>query len=148
MLWHTGARVGEALSIKLSDLDLKNNRIFVANKIYKGEQEALLLTPEALRIAEQAQELAILRKDKKLFQWRKTALPNDLVKKAERKFGAKIEGRGLHGFRRAFANKLFEQHLEITEIQEIMRHRNITTTLDHYKEFRQKELIEKMSKKL
>jgi len=43
-LWNTGVRCGEALEIKLSDVDLEKNRIFVFNKVHKGKQEFLLLT--------------------------------------------------------------------------------------------------------
>ena len=146
-LWHTGARVGETLTIKLSDLDLKNNRIFVPNKIYKGEQEALLLVPDAVKIVEQVKEIAVKRGDKKLFRWKETRLPNKIMERAERNTGIKIEGRGLHGFRRSFTDGLFENGLNIPDVKDILRHRNITTTDKHYRSFKQKDLIEKMSRK-
>jgi integrase/recombinase XerD len=146
-LWNTGARVGETLTIKLSDLDLKNNRIFVPNKIYKGQQEALLLTPEAVEIVEQVKELAIARGDAKLFSWKDTGLPNKIMERAEKKLGTKIESRGLHGFRRGFTDKLIDDGLEILDVKDILRHKDIKTTEEFYRSFRQKELIEKMSKK-
>ena len=107
-----------------------------------------MLTPEAARLVEQAQELALERKDGKLFSWKETQSPNRIIKRVENSIGIKAESHGLHGFRRAFANRLFEQKLEITDIQEIMRHRDIQTTLRYYKEFKQRELIKKMSEKL
>jgi integrase len=147
-LWNTGARCGEALTIKLNDLDLLNNRILVPNKIYKGKQELLLLTPKAVRITEQAQELAILRGNNKLFSWKEIKYPNGIIIRAERKLEMKIEGRGLHGFRRSFSNRLFKQKLTIPDVQDIMRHKNIKTTIEHYREFYPELLIEEMSKKL
>ena len=146
-LWHTGARVGETLNIKLSDLDLQNNRIFIQNKIYKGLQETLLLIPEAVMVVERAVELADVRGDGKLFSWEDTSQPNDLVRRAEARIGIKKAGRGLHGLRRTFSDRLFEMDLSIPDVKDIMRHKNIKTTDDHYRSFREKELIEKMSRK-
>ena len=51
-------------------------------------------------------------------------------------------------FRRSFTDGLFENGLNIPDVKDILRHRNITTTDKHYRSFRQKDLIEKMSKKL
>ena len=147
-LWNTGARCGEALSIKLPDLDLKNSRINIPNKMYKGESEALLLIPEAVKIVEQVQNMAIRRGDEKLFSWKSRTAPNKVVARAEKKLGAKIKERGLHGFRRAFADRLFEKGLDIPEVKDIMRHRNIETTMKYYRSYQQKKLIEKMSKRL
>ena len=129
-------------------MDFKYNRIIIANKIFKGQQEALLLTPEALKIVEQARKLAEFRGDEKLFVWDDTNAPNKIIKRLERKLGMKADGRGLQGFRRAFCNRLFERGLDIVDIQEIMRHRNIETTLNYYKEFKQSLLVKKMGEKL
>ena len=59
---------------KIEWLDLENKRILVSNKIYKGKQEALLLIPEAIKVVEQAKELAVKRGDTKLFSWKKNLL--------------------------------------------------------------------------
>jgi len=147
-LWNTGARVGESLKIKLSDLDLQNKRILVSNKIYKGKQEALLLIPEAVKVVEQAKELAIKRGDTKLFSWKKTCYPNESVRRAELNLDMRIKGRGLHGFRRAFSNRLCNSKLSIIDIQEAMRHGSIDITMKYYKEFRPDKLIKKMSEVL
>ncbi len=147
-LWHTGSRCGEALEIKTSDIDLKNNRILIANKIFKGEQEYLLLTEQAVNIVNQLVELTKKRNDGKLFSWKETRLPNRCLERAENNLGLKIEGRGLHGFRRGFADRLFENCLEIPEVQEIMRHREINTTINHYKTTKQRMLLDKMNEKL
>jgi integrase len=133
---------------ELSDLDLPNSRIFVPNKNFKGKQETLLLTPESVNIVEQARELAKERDDEKLFSWKATNGPNRVIRRAEQSIGIKIGERGLHGFRRAFANRLFKQGMAIVDVQEIMRHKDIQTTLKYYKEFREKELLEKMAEKL
>ena len=147
-LWHTGARVGETLSIRLSDIKLEKKCIFVPNKIYKGEQEALLLIPEAIKIVEQVSELASQRGDDKLFSWKSGQLPNLMAVRAEEKLNIKIHDRGLHGIRRAFCDRLFEKGLSIPEVQDIMRHRDIQTTINYYRSFKQQELVNKMSEKL
>jgi integrase len=147
-LWHTGARVGETLNIKLTDLDLLNNRIIVNKKKNKCKQELQLLTPEAVKIVEEAKEFAILRGDKKLFSWKETRLLNRIVERAERNIGIKKEGRGLHGFRRAFTRKLAKNKITIPDMQDILRHKSIGITMKHYNEYRPEELVEEMSKKL
>ena len=144
-LWLTGARVGESTSIKLSDLDLNKNCIFVPNKIFKGEQEFLLLIPEAVKIVEQIKELAILRGDTKLFSWKQARLPNLIVGRAEKKLGIKIEGRSLHGFRRSLPDRLFDMNLTVPDVQKIMRHRDISVTMKHYDRYLKQNLIDKMT---
>jgi integrase len=100
-LWNTGARCGETLAIKLDDIDLENSCILVPNKLYKGEQETLLLLPAAVKIVEQAIDFAAVRGDGKLFSWKETKLPNKIMRRAENNLQIKKDGRGLHGFRRA-----------------------------------------------
>ena len=144
-LWLTGARVGETLTIHLKDLDLTNKRISVPNKLFKGQQEYLLLVPEAVEIVKHIKELAIERKDNKLFSWKERRLPNRIMERAEHNIGIKKEGRGLHGFRRGFSDRLFEMGLDIPDVQEVMRHRDIATTIKHYKKMQQEKLIDKMT---
>ena len=92
--------------------------------------------------------MAIKRGDTKLFSWKKTCYPNEFVRRAELSLGMRIKGRGLHGFRRAFSNRLCNSELSIIDIQEAMRHGSIDITMKHYKEFRPDKLIKKMSEVL
>ena len=147
-LWNTGARVGETLKIKLTDLDLENNRIFVSNKIFKGKQEALLLIPEAVKIAEQAKEFAIQRGGNKLFSWKTTRYPNRIMERAENNLKSKKQGRGLHGFRRSFTDRLIDSGIEITDAKDILRHKDIKTTEEHYRRADEIKLLDKMTEKL
>ena len=52
------------------------------------------------------------------------------------------------GFRRSFADKLFKNEFAIDRMQEIMRHRTINTTSEHYKTFNKENVIKEMNEKL
>ena len=139
-LWHTGARGSEAVSIKMTDIDFKNNYIIVPNKIYKSQQETILLTDETKQIIQKTIALKNSKTDT-LFSWKSATTPFQLLQKLENKLNIKIKGRGLHGFRRSFADKLFKNEFAIDRVQEIMRHRTINTTLEHYKTFNKENVI-------
>jgi len=47
LLFYTGLRVSELVNIKISDIDIKNNRIFVNQG--KGSKDRYVLFPEAFR---------------------------------------------------------------------------------------------------
>jgi integrase len=49
-LWHTGGRISETTNIKIGDIDFENNYVIIPNKIYKNQQETLLLTAEAKEV--------------------------------------------------------------------------------------------------
>ncbi len=71
-----------------------------------------------------------------------------LSAKAEKALGIKTAGRSLHGTRRSFADRLFENYqMDVPDVQNIMRHRDISTTLNHYKSVKQRKLIQKMNEK-
>ncbi|MDR0926915.1 MAG: tyrosine-type recombinase/integrase [Ignavibacteria bacterium] len=108
----------------------------------------LLLTIKTTSIVEKIINLANKRNDKKLFSWKDTKLPNNILKRAERNLDMRIKGRGLHGFRRAFADRLFNSNFNITDVKEIMRHKSIQTTLEHYKSVNERNLIVKMTDRL
>ncbi len=148
-LWHTGCRCGETVNIKLKDIDLKKNRILMANKIFKNEQEFVLLTETAVNIIKQVIELKGLKDNDKLFRWQSPLTPNTFIRRAEEALGIKTAGRGLHGTRRSFADRLFENYnMDVPDVQNIMRHRDISTTLNHYKSVKQRQLIQKMNEKM
>ena len=111
-LWNTGARGTEALSIKISDIDFKNNYIIVPNKMYKNQQESILLNNEAKQII---QKIIALKKNKddKLFTWKSANTPFKILQKLENELNIKIKGRGLHGFRRGFNDKLVRSGIDI-----------------------------------
>ena len=52
LLFYTGLRVSELVNIKISDIDIKNNRIFVNQG--KGSKDRYVLFPEAFRLVIEA----------------------------------------------------------------------------------------------
>ena len=146
-LWNTGARIGESLNIKIADIDFKNNYIIIPNKKFKSQQETLLLTDETKEII---QKIITLKQSKtdKLFSWSSKVTPIKNLENAESKLEIKIRGRAFHGFRRSFADRLFNSGFDMPEIQEAMRHRTINTTLEHYKSFNKTNIIKKLNEKL
>jgi integrase len=145
-LWHTGARIGETLKIKLSDINLKEGYIKTSNKIYKSDEEMILLSNEAKEIIQKIVEFRGIGEDDNLFSWTDKYFAQERLRWAEKKLGINIKGRGFHGFRRAFSDKLFGKNFETSDVQEIMRHSDISVTVNHYKSFYKKKLINKMNK--
>ena len=147
-LWLTGARIGETLSIKVSDIDLTKRRIKVANKVHKGKQEFIMLTKEAIELLEKTVKLANERTDKKLFSWKDTKLPSNILKRAEKNSNTKIKGRGLHGFRRSFTHKLVDAEVSVPILQDTLRHKSIETTMKHYNKYRPSAILKELDEKL
>jgi integrase/recombinase XerD len=146
-LWNTGARVSEAISIKIDDIDFENNYILIPNKIFKSQQETLLLTGETKEII---QKIISLNKSKngKLFSWKNSFGATTTLNIAEKKLNIKIKKRGFHGFRRGFADRLIRSGVKLQDTQKILRHRDITTTEKYYTNMYKEELIEEMNEKL
>jgi integrase len=147
-IWNTGSRISETINIKITDIDFKNNYIKIPNKIFKGEQETLLFTDEVKQLILMIIDFNKDKKIDKLFSWPGIDTPIKLLERLEKKFNMKIKRRGFHGFRRAFSDRLFEKEIDIPSVQEIMRHRSISTTLKHYKSFNKVNIIKKMNEKL
>ena len=115
--------------------------------MYKNQQESILLNNEAKQII---QKIIALKKNKddKLFTWKSTNTPFKILQKLENELNIKIKGRGLHGFRRGFNDKLVRSGIDIQDTHHILRHRDITTTEKYYTNMYKSELIKKMNEKL
>ena len=87
-------------------------------------------------------------KNEKLFSWKSTISPYQILQILEKKLGIKIKGRGLHGFRRSFADRLSANGVAIQDTQHILRHRDITTTSKYYINMYKNKLIKEMNEKL
>lgn len=132
-LWESGARIRETLLIQKKDVNIGNNNILIANKINKNIKEKLIISNELKPVIEEQMSSI----GQKLFSWSpntRSKLSREIIK-IEEKLGIKIKGRGFHGFRKSFATKLFKKNVPIPYITELMRHKNISTTLKHYKEY-------------
>ena len=146
-LWETGARVGEALNIKVSEIDFKNSWIVIPNKIFKSQQEVLLLSDVAVAVVKKVLSLRKTANDK-LFSWKTTDSIKLKLSITEKELGIKIRGRGFHGFRRAFTDRLIKSGITIEKAQQILRHRNIQTTETSYLNMYKSELLEEINSRL
>lgn len=146
-LWHTGARVGEAIDLNVEDIDFEKSIIRIPNKIFKGQEESLILSDIAKNILLQAIELQQKKGYKKLFLYGNATTAILALSNVERKIGIKIPNRCMHGFRRSYADRLLSNpNISIVDAQDIMRHRNINVTLQHYKNLNKEKLVEKLNK--
>lgn len=147
-LWETGARSSETLAIKINDINWPDNYIKIPNKMHKEQSEALLFSDETKLLLKDIVALSKVRGDGKLFGWKDRALPARKLRRAEVKLNLRVQNRGLHGFRRSFADRLFLNNFDMTAVKEIMRHRDISTILQHYKSYNRGKLVEEMNRKL
>jgi integrase len=58
--------------------------------------------------------------------------------------GIKIEGRAFHGIRKMFTERMIDAGASIYDLKDLMRHREIRTTMEHYKRKRMDQLKEKL----
>lgn len=159
----TGMRKGEALAIQKKDIDIDNGQILVYKQVvYTTNAPTIKMqtkTKAGMRAAPLVDELKekllpILRKMKPedyLFSDNggKTPITKkryDILYKHYKK-AAGIDSTA-HQLRHSFATHAFEVGVPVKSIQHIIGHKNISTTLDIYTDFREealKEAIEKLN---
>lgn len=141
----SGARVGEAISMTVSGVDFTDNggRAIVRGKGYQtrfvffGEE-----TAEAIRLYLECRpwnapdELWLSRSGEPL----STSGVYQMFKRIGRRAG--IKRFNPHAFRHAFAKRLIEEGASPKIVQELLGHSDITTTLNQYVTFSEKELEE------
>ncbi len=130
-LWFTGGRISETLKLQWSQIDMKQRRIRYANKINIGEDDYLPITSSIEEILIKLKAM----NHEKLFRWTaasKTHL-NRRLNKAMTILGIDKQERGFHAIRRTFATNLIENNVSLADVKDLMRHKDIKTTLEHYK---------------
>lgn len=125
-----GLRRGELKKLRISDINLKKNVVFVRNA--KGGKDRYTLFPQFLHgllkkyLAEQAPKTYLFEGLQKGTQYSTTSMSNVLKKAA---VSAGIQRRvHLHMLRHSFATHLLEQGHDIRYVQELLGHNNIATT--------------------
>lgn len=136
----TGFRISEALLLKWEDI--RKDYILVISKDKKRE--------DRFPISEQLQKLLKELREfgyRKPFYWQEgsgSSLNRTLIKAFEAT-GIARNGRAFHTFRKTFSTMLFNNSLELTDVKDLMRHKSIQTTLNHYKETNMNRLKDKLN---
>lgn len=134
MLWHTGGRIAETLRLTWSQIDMKQRRIRYSNKINQADDDYIPVSSAVESILKQIKALRSAPTTK-VFRWEVSSHSrlcrrlNDAMKK----LGIEKQGRGFHAIRRTFATNLIDSDVSLADVKDLMRHKDITTTLEHYK---------------
>lgn len=132
LLWNTGARIGEAVNIKVEDIDFPARVIKIKTLKRKGHVRVIPTKPELLG------ELAIyinhyeLKRNDKLFNVSTRAAYN-WITYACRLAGIDDDRAHPHTLRHSFAINCLLQGTPITVLQDWLGHRDIAKTLIYTK---------------
>lgn len=131
-LYSTGMRIGELLNLKVKDLELKLNYGWVRDG--KGGKDRLFIIAEKLKIdlSNWIQENN-LQTDNFLFEGEKGGAYSDssvreILKFARRKAGIKKKVHP-HMLRHSFATHLIQNGYAVTEVQPLLGHSSLNTTM-------------------
>ena len=149
---HTGMRRGEILALQWKDVDFENNEISVTKSVaYQGDRP-FIKTPKTEAGTRVVPLLAPL---KELFLTIKKRPPNAYIVSdtgesplTNRRFQTLSEhykretgvSATAHQLRHSFATIAFELGVPVKSVQEILGHKQISTTMDLYTDFRKKAL--------
>lgn len=155
-LLYTGARKGEALSLRWSDIDFKKKTISLSKTLFHEKEEFQFLTSKTAAsrrvLSLDDSTLGLLRKrrteansgpvaplsskdDRLVFAHQdgkplRLALPNDLLNRIIRDH--EFHPITVHGLRHTHASMLFEAGASIKEVQERLGHSDIKMTMNIY----------------
>jgi integrase len=131
-LWHTGGRISETLKLTWSQINFKTRRIRFANKINSGEDDYIPISSAVENILSQVRAL---NQNDKVFRWAASTYSRLIrnLDKAMLILGIDKQDRGFHAIRRTFATNLIDSNVSLADVKDLMRHRDIKTTIVHYK---------------
>ena len=130
----TGMRIGECL--KLERKNIKEDRIILENKTVKTA-EFVIITPELRDL------LLSLPNRKKLFRWSENSYSR-LTRRfhdAFKELNINRDNRSFHELRKTYLRKLFDNETPVQVAQKLMRHKNITVTIQNYTKLTDAEMI-------
>tara|TARA_R110000765_G_scaffold390436_3_gene483136 strand:+ start:41 stop:916 length:876 start_codon:yes stop_codon:yes gene_type:complete len=131
LIYSGGLRIGEALSLQLTDIDSGRNLIFIRSA--KGNKDRYsLLSAKLLELLRTYYKGA--RPQKFLFEGRpgepySAASARKILKKGLYKAGISKSGITLHTLRHSFATHLLENGTDLRYIQELLGHQSPKTTM-------------------
>lgn len=132
----TGGRITETLRLKWSDVT--DAYVYFPNKVKRYETNIFPITSLLVEVLD---ELRTMNVDK-VFSW--SVNSDSRLRRRFRQSCEELEipfeeGDGFHLFRKTFGTQLFDNKFSLDVIKDLMRHSNIQTTLEHYKEHRAKQ---------
>lgn len=143
----TGLRRGELLALTWDDVDLKNRSISITKSVRHATNRPTVTTPKSKN------SISVLpivdRLYDKLVPSKGLIFPNSEGRHMSRgQFDAawekyqKITGikSTPHQFRHAFATMLFEQDIPAEKMQILLRHAQLSTTMETYRKIREKKI--------
>lgn len=172
LLAYTGLRRGEALALKWSDIDFKENVVSVKRTLTKGlGNKVIVQTPKTSssyrKVAidrntasvlkewkqeQRKQQIVInINQDQVVFNRGKESIPlsdgcivnwNNIISKQ-----AKLRRITIHGFRHTNASLLFEAGVSMKDVQTRLGHKSVKTTMDiytHVSKQHQNKVVEKL----
>lgn len=172
LLAYTGLRRGEALALKWSDIDFKENVVSVKRTLTKGlGNKVIVQTPKTSssyrKVAidrntasilkewkqeQRKQQIVInINQDHVIFNLGKESIPlsdgcivnwNNIISKQ-----SKLSRITIHGFRHTNASLLFEAGVSMKDVQTRLGHKSVKTTMDiytHVSKQHQNKAVEKL----
>ena len=137
---HTGMRKSEILNLKWQNVDLNNRLITIL--VQKNRKKSYL--PISDTLAEELNKLYILKTSDYVFVNPLTNKPYVNIRNTYTKVlkQAKITNFNFHSLRHTACTRMLEKGVEIDVVKEIMRHSNISITLEVYNHINQDRKIE------
>lgn len=152
----TGMRKGEILALQWKDVDFDNNLISVTKSVYHvGDRPEIKIpkTEESVRVVPLLNPLKqkllgrIGRSEEYIFGENNKPLTNrrfiTLWKQYREKTGVKCTA---HELRHSFATVAIENEISPKVVQEILGHKQLSTTMDIYTDIRRKSILSAMDK--
>lgn len=140
LLWESGMRAGELCALTDAQLDMSKRRAMIIGKgrkrawVFWGPRaSAALLRYLALRQGERGEALPVFRGVSSRNNG--GALTPNAVRLMVKRLGLELpKGAPVHFLRHAFAHRNLDAGLETSQVQQLMRHASIETTLRYLKE--------------
>jgi len=130
IIYSSGLRIGEAVNLKLTDLDLDRNLVFIRNG--KGKKDristlSLNLKPLMLKYIEKMNPQVYLFNGATGHQYSTESI-RKVFRKSCRKANISKKNLRVHTLRHSFATHLLEKGTDVRYIQELLGHSSIKTT--------------------
>lgn len=144
---YTGMRRGELLALEWSDVDIKKRRIKITKSLYHENNKPVVKEPKTKKSIGEVPILdTLLAKIKP--QKRGLVFPNENYQhltetQFQRQWELYCKETGItstpHQFRHAYATMLFEAGIPPEEMQILLRHAQLSTTMDIYTDIREQK---------